>query len=123
VLQTVIATPPDTPSACCGVRYSDTPVFLFYPTLVSIFPSYLSPWVNEKSIKVFFKGLGVMQIFCRPHTPDNAEMESFFATLKCERLYRGSYGEGQALQAETNIAVFIEYYPAPEVKIRVTLTL
>jgi len=67
--------------------------------------------MKGKSIKAFFRDLGIMQIFCRPHTPDdNAEMESFFATLKCERLYRGSYGEGQALQAEADIAVFIEYY-------------
>ena len=67
--------------------------------------------MKGKSIKAFFRDLGIMQIFCRPHTPDdNAEMESFFATLKCERLYRGSYGEGQALQAEADIAKFIEYY-------------
>lgn len=67
--------------------------------------------MKGKSIKAFFRDLGIAQIFCRPHTPDdNAEIESFFATLKCERLYRGSYGEGQALQAETDIAVFIEYY-------------
>lgn len=67
--------------------------------------------MKGKSIKAFFRDLGIAQIFCRPHTPDdNAEMESFFATLKCERLYRGSYGEGQALQAEADIAKFIEYY-------------
>ena len=50
------------------------------------------------------------QLFCRPHTPDdNAEMEAFFATLKCERLYRGSY-EDDPIQAEADIARFMDYY-------------
>lgn len=67
--------------------------------------------MKGKSIKAFFRDLGIAQLFCRPHTPDdNAVMESFFATLKCERLYRGSYQEGDALQAEADIAVFIDYY-------------
>ena len=47
------------------------------------------PQMKAKSMKAFFRDLGVAQLFCRPHTPDdNAEMEAFFATLKCERLYR-----------------------------------
>jgi len=67
--------------------------------------------MKAKSIKAFFKDLGIAQLFCRPRTPDdNAEMESFFATLKCERLYRGDYGQGDALQAEADIAAFIDYY-------------
>ena len=65
--------------------------------------------MKAKSIKAFFRDLGIGQIFCRPHTPnDNAEMESFFATLKCERLYRGSYEH--TLEAEADIAEFITYY-------------
>ena len=65
--------------------------------------------MKAKSIKAFFRDLGVAQLFCRPHTPDdNAEMEAFFATLKCERLYRGSYDH--PLQAEADIAQFIDYY-------------
>jgi len=67
--------------------------------------------MKAKSIKAYFRDLGIAQLFCRPHTPnDNAEMESFFATLKCERLYHGSYGQGDALQAWTDIAKFIDYY-------------
>ena len=65
--------------------------------------------MKAKSIKAFFRDLGVAQLFCRPHTPDdNAEMEAFFATLKCERLYRGSHEH--PLQAEADIAQFIGYY-------------
>ena len=67
------------------------------------------PQMKAKSLKAFFKDLGIGQLFCRPHTPDdNAEMESFFATLKCERLYRGSYED--PFLAETDIADFIAYY-------------
>ena len=59
--------------------------------------------MKAKSIRAFFKDLGIGQLFCRPHTPnDNAEMESFFATLKCEKLYRGSYDS--PLLAEADIA-------------------
>ncbi len=64
------------------------------------------PQMKAKSIKAFFRDLGIGQFFCRPHTPDdNAEMESFFATLKCERLYRGSYDD--PFLAEADIADFI----------------
>jgi len=67
--------------------------------------------MKAKSIKAYFRDLGIAQLFCRPHTPnDNAEMESFFATLKCERLYCGSYGQGDALQAWADIAESIDYY-------------
>lgn len=67
------------------------------------------PQMKAKSMKAFFRDLGVAQLFCRPHTPDdNAEIEAFFATLKCERLYRGNYDH--ALQAEADIAGFIDYY-------------
>ena len=67
------------------------------------------PQMKAKSIKAFFRDLGIGQLFCRPHTPDdNAEMESFFATLKCERLYRGSYND--PFLAEADIAEFITYY-------------
>lgn len=68
------------------------------------------PQMKAKSMKAFFRDLGVAQLFCRPHTPDdNAEMEAFFATLKCERLYRGSY-EDDPVQAEADIAQFMDYY-------------
>ena len=51
----------------------------------------------------------MVHLFCRPHTPDDtAEMEAFFATLKCERLYRGRYYH--ALEAEADIGGFIDYY-------------
>ena len=67
------------------------------------------PQMKARSMKAFFKDLGIGQLFCRPHTPDdNAEMESFFATLKCERLYRGTYKD--AFLAEADIADFIAYY-------------
>ena len=68
------------------------------------------PQMKAKSMKAFFRDLGVAQLFCRPHTPDdNAEMEAFFATLKCERLYRGSY-EDDPIRAEADIAQFMDYY-------------
>lgn len=67
------------------------------------------PQMKAKSMKAFFRDLGVAQLFCRPHTPDdNAEMEAFFATLKCERLYRGNYDH--PLEAEADIGGFIDYY-------------
>lgn len=67
------------------------------------------PQMKAKSMKAFFKQPGIGQLFCRPHTPgDNAEMESFFAAVKCERLYGGSHDD--PLSAEAEIADFIAYY-------------
>jgi hypothetical protein len=53
--------------------------------------------VKAKWLRAYFRDLGIAQLFCRPHTPIIIGEESFFATLKCERLYCGSYGQGDAL--------------------------
>lgn len=50
--------------------------------------------MRSKSIRRFFADLGITQLFARPHTPaDNAEIESFFATAKGERLYKMVYDD------------------------------
>jgi len=67
------------------------------------------PQMRAKSMKAFFRDLGIAQLFCRPHTPDdNAEMEAFFATLKCEKLYEDSHDNPG--EAEAEIAWFIDFY-------------
>jgi putative transposase len=50
------------------------------------------PQMRSKTIRRFFSDLGITQMFSRPRTPaDNATIESFFATIKGERLYHGVY--------------------------------
>ncbi len=50
------------------------------------------PQMRSKTIRRFFYDLGITQMFARPRTPsDNATIESFFATIKGERLYHGNY--------------------------------
>lgn len=50
------------------------------------------PQMRSRSIRRFFFDLGIAQIFSRPRTPsDNATIESFFATIKGDRLYRMDY--------------------------------
>jgi transposase InsO family protein len=48
-------------------------------------------------------------MFARPRTPaDNATIESFFATIKGERLYHGSYDE--PIQLISDADAFVTYY-------------
>jgi putative transposase len=52
------------------------------------------PQMRSKSIRRFFYDLGITQMFSRPRTPaDNATIESFFPTIKGERLYHGAYSD------------------------------
>jgi len=65
--------------------------------------------MKAKTMREFFHDLGIDQVFSRPHTPeDNAYMESWFATTKCEGIYREEYGD--PLEAHDGIAELVRYY-------------
>jgi transposase InsO family protein len=65
--------------------------------------------MRSKSIRRFFVDLGITQLFARPHTPaDNAEIESFFATIKGERLYKMSYDD--PIQMINDVDGFVIFY-------------
>jgi putative transposase len=64
---------------------------------------------KSKSIRRFFSDLGITQLFARPRTPaDNAEIESFFATIKGERLYRADYDS--PIQMVEDADGFVTFY-------------
>lgn len=64
---------------------------------------------KSKSIRRFFSDLGIVQMFARPRTPaDNAEIESFFSTVKGERLYRAEYSS--PIEMIEDVDVFVPYY-------------
>lgn len=64
---------------------------------------------KSKSIRRFFADLGITQLFARPRTPaDNAEIESFFATIKGERLYRADYDS--PIQMVEDVDAFVTFY-------------
>jgi transposase InsO family protein len=65
--------------------------------------------MRSKSIRRFFVDLGITQLFARPHTPaDNAEIESFFATIKGERLYKMSYDD--PIKMINDVDGFVVFY-------------
>jgi putative transposase len=65
--------------------------------------------MRSKSIRRFFADLGITQLFARPHTPaDNAEIESFFATVKGERLYKMSYDD--PIKMVNDVDSFVVFY-------------
>lgn len=67
------------------------------------------PQMRSKTIRRFFYDLGITQIFARPRTPaDNATIESFFATIKGERLYHGTYSDPIELISDSD--AFVAYY-------------
>ena len=67
------------------------------------------PQMRSKTIRRFFYDLGITQMFSRPRTPaDNATIESFFATIKGERLYRGIYTNPIELISDAD--AFVMYY-------------
>lgn len=67
--------------------------------------------MRSKSIRRFFADLGITQLFARPRTPaDNAEIESFFATAKGERLYRMSYDN--PIKMINDVDAFVVFYNA-----------
>ncbi len=63
----------------------------------------------SKTLNDYIKTLGVTRSFSRPYVPyDNSVIESFFASLKREELYRKKYcTEGELLQA---IDDYMEFY-------------
>lgn len=64
--------------------------------------------MRAKSLREFFNELGISQLFSRPRTPtDNAYIESFFATVKCEGPGAVFESYEEALRA---LEVFVEYY-------------
>jgi putative transposase len=67
------------------------------------------PQMRSKTIRRFFYDLGITQMFSRPRTPaDNAAIESFFATIKGERLYHGIYSNPIELISDADS--FVAYY-------------
>ena len=67
------------------------------------------PQMRSKTIRRFFYDLGIAQMFARPRTPaDNATIESFFATIKGERLYHGTYSNPIELISDAD--AFVVYY-------------
>lgn len=67
------------------------------------------PQMRSKTIRRFFYDLGITQMFARPRTPsDNAWIESFFATIKGERLYHGTYSDPIKLADDADS--FVAYY-------------
>lgn len=65
--------------------------------------------MRSKSIRRFFADLGITQLFARPRTPaDNAEIESFFATAKGERLYRMVYDD--PIKMINDVDSFVIFY-------------
>ena len=67
------------------------------------------PQMRSKTIRRFFYDLGITQMFSRPRTPsDNATIESFFATIKGERLYHGTYDNPIELISDSD--GFVTYY-------------
>lgn len=69
------------------------------------------PQMKARTMREFFRDLGVIQVFSRPHTPeDNAYIETWFATAKCEKLYRELTECDDPLEAREVIKEFVKYY-------------
>lgn len=65
--------------------------------------------MKAKSIRQFFKDLGIVQEFARYRTPeDNCFIETWFKTVKYEKLYREELEE--PLEVKEVVAGFIDYY-------------
>lgn len=64
---------------------------------------------KSKSVRSYLYTLGITQSFSKPHTPyDNAVMESFFATLKQEKLYRWKYRSVR--EFKESVAQYMNWY-------------
>ena len=64
---------------------------------------------TSQTTRKYLASLGMTQSFSKPHTPrDNAVMESFFATLKQEELYRARYRSERDLKQ--SIKDYIDFY-------------
>lgn len=67
--------------------------------------------MKARTMREFFRDLGVIQVFSRPHTPeDNAYIETWFATAKCEKIYRELEDCDDPLEAREAIKEFVKYY-------------
>ena len=65
--------------------------------------------MKAKTMREFFRDLGIDQVFSRPHTPeDSAYIEAWFATAKCEGIYREEYDD--PAQAWVAIGALVRYY-------------
>ena len=64
---------------------------------------------TSKSFRDYLKKLGVTQSFSRPHIPyDNSVMESFFANMKREELYRAKYRSEK--EFKNGVQNYIQFY-------------
>ena len=67
--------------------------------------------MKARTMREFFRDLGIEQVFSRPHTPeDNAYAETWFATAKCERLYSELEDCDDPLEARQIIGEFVRFY-------------
>ena len=64
---------------------------------------------SSKVFRSYLKNLNVTQSFTRPHIPyDNSVMESFFANMKREELYRTKYNSEKEFRAA--VKSYIDFY-------------
>ena len=74
-----------------------------------IFHSDQGTIYKSTAFHAYLKSNGVMQSFSRVGSPhDNAHMESFFATLKKEELYRKEYNSYEEFCS--SVAAYVDYY-------------
>ena len=79
------------------------------PQLPLLFHTDRGSNYRSNAFCAYLQSLGVMQSFSRAHIPyDNSVMESFFASMKREGLYRTKYRSEQELRAA--IAEYIKFY-------------
>ena len=79
------------------------------PQLPLLFHTDRGSNYRSNAFCTYWQSLGVTQSFSRAHVPyDNSVMESFFASMKREELYRTKYRSEQELRAA--IAEYIKFY-------------
>ena len=79
------------------------------PQLPLLFHTDRGSNYRSNAFCAYLQSLGVTQSFSRAHIPyDNSVMESFFASMKREELYRTKYRSEQELRAA--IAEYIKFY-------------
>lgn len=79
------------------------------PQLPLLFHTDRGSNYRSNAFCAYLQSLGVTQSFSRAHVPyDNSVMESFFASMKREELYRTKYRSEQELRAA--IAEYIKFY-------------
>ena len=64
---------------------------------------------NKKTLNDYIKSLNIVRSFSRPYVPyDNSVVESFFASMKRENLYRTRYRSEREFRA--GVDYYINYY-------------